>query len=267
MKSLFVIAFILAFSLELPAQCDENSLRNFFVRKLNETSFTPEAEQYARSVAGKFLSLATLENFEEVFIINPINSTFSINISALPSNMQNLEWEGSRDGISTNALGQYTAKPDKSNKGETNAIEKKFNTLVVNWLIEYMNSYEYQREKRYQNVTHTRIEAKMNNVENNIFDKIFHSNDQVCKQYFNTIPNEFDRKVQIMEWSAECFDSYRKTMITDSDKYIFEPVPANEMKIKEAVRNKDWTTFIRECALNGWTPGLFFQEKGILSGR
>lgn len=272
MKQLVNFILTLTFSailnIELSAQCDKNSLQNFFVKKLNETSFTPEAEKYAREAAGRFLALATLDNFEEVYRTD--FNGYSINTSALPRNMQAMEWGGSNSAISVNAFGQFTAKPEKSTKGESNAIERKFNTLMASWLKEYMASWEYQSlvEERARKSNPSNLpKSKMKTIEDYIIENKFKSNINACKEYFATMPNELDRKIQIMEWAIDNFDIYKKSMIENAGNWNFAPVPENEMKIREAVRKKDWNSFIRECALNGWAPQAFFQKNGILTGR
>ena len=242
------------------SQVDKSSLEDFFVRKLNETPFTSDALPYARNAASRFLALATLDNFEEVYSYNAINSSYTIQTSKLPYNMQEWEWGGSRNEIKRNALGQFTAKADKSNRGESNSIDKKFNTLISAWFNEYLSKYYTFGQSNSQKKTTKKSKGSIRTLSDYIVRNIFNNNPDACKEYLNSMETE-ELKKQMMSWAKDHVLAYQQKTIELKDKVDFKPV--NSLMLEYAIRHNDWDEFLKQCNLLGWTPISFLRENGI----
>lgn len=242
------------------SQVNKSSLEDFFVRKLNETRFTSDALPYARNAASRFLALATLDNFEEVYSYSPINNSYTIHTSKLPYNMQRWEWGGSRNAIKRNARGQFTAKADKSNKGEANSIDKKFNTIVSAWLNEYLSKYYTYGQSNYQKKTTKKSKGSIRTLSDYIVRSVFNNNPDACKEYLNNLETE-ELKKQMMSWAKEHVLAYQRKSKELKDEVDFKPV--NSLMLEYAIRHDDWDEFLKQCNLLGWTPKSFLRQNGI----
>ena len=243
------------------SQVNKNSLETFFSKKLNETQFTSNALPHARNAATRFLALATLENFEEVYSYDKITNGYTIQIGNLPYNLQRLEWGGSKDAIKRNAFGQFTAKADKSNKGETSSIEKKYNSLVSGWLTEYLSTYSYWKRSNINQKSITKRKGSIKNLSEYIVLEIFNNSQDACRAYLNRIENEDEIRNKMMNWTKTLVTEYEKDIKTKSDKIDFKPIDA--FVLKAAINRNDWNTFLDECNKIGWTPTVFLRENGI----
>jgi len=105
-------------------------LEDYLAKKINEGKFTAKALPYVREAASNFAKLAKSGRLDEAYSFDPIKSEYSVNLDVLPDELKGAEWGGSKDEINKNVFGQWTANPDRSNKGSNNAELKKFNTLV-----------------------------------------------------------------------------------------------------------------------------------------
>lgn len=255
----FFIAILLS---KAYSQVDETSLKNYFVEKLNETSFTSKALPYARDAASRFLQLATCKEFDKVYSYDLIMGTYSINAGLLPDNLKRLEWDGSKNSISKNMMGQYTAKPDKSNKGEINQLEKKFNTLVASWLNEYLTYHRVDAQTKTKKYDFSSTSIQIQDLSNYILSEIFKNNKSACRNYLSRIESEEAVKQKLMTWAKELLDVYKKIQAEDEHNFTYQQIK-NESKLRGAIENGDWNTFLNECNYLGWTPITFLRENGI----
>lgn len=234
--------------------------QEFLAKKIqeNEGKFTSKALPLVQQQAAQWYEGATngLFNYYER---DPITSTYKIQADKLPEGLKGKVWEGSKDRINTNILGQFTANPDKSNKDEEFAEIKKFNSLVANWTNEFLNS---KKTTPAQTISTSNKEVKLKSLHDYIYENKFNSSNEAFNEFANTIPDNVAMKQKLMDWGIEHVTGYVNDSKTNKDLKFEQVNPQILNQLITARQNNDWNSFVQAGSQLGWTfDNLLKQEQ------
>lgn len=219
------------------------SLKDFLVNKLNETKFTTKGERLARNAATQFLKLHDTGKFGEVYSFDPVQQTYSIDVGKIEDNsLKGLEWGGSKDAINRNVFGQFSGVSDRSTKGEINAEQKKYNTLISSWI----NEYNATNAPKSTVESNKGIEKDIPDIHKYMMDKSFGGKEELMYSSFSEDIPEEEKKQRILASAKANVEQYLadwdKNKNIDSFKNV-EKVQA----LQEAIASGDWNTFKTEA--------------------
>ena len=128
----FVRKYDIGGSAPSAASTNSEDYINFINKKLAETKFTNKGEVLARDVASNFIKLHESGDLGKVYSYDSTKQEYKIDTNKITDpSLKGLDWAGSKDEINKNIFGMYSGNKDRSNAGEANAEQKKFNTLVA----------------------------------------------------------------------------------------------------------------------------------------
>lgn len=230
----------------------------FIAKKLDEQKLTSKAGREILPTVQSWLELAKSGLLESAYKSDSINYTVDKNI--LPEHLRNIDFEGSRDGITSNIFGQISARPDKSNKGEEGDLtNRKFNTLIANWTNEYLkgkNQQAQQTTSKTDNQPKLKIQDQNEYIAKTMYGGNENYQDMWTKK-IQSIADPIERQKYIMSITPKVFDLYNTNKGVHSG---YTPVE-NEALIREAIATGNWDQYLQETRKLGWNPEELLMSK------
>lgn len=235
-----------------------NDYADFIAKKLDEERLTSKASRDITPVAQSWTNLFKSGLVDKVYKNDPVSKTYTIDTNYLSDDLKNIDWQGSKDAINYNILGQISAKPDKSNKGEEGDLtRRKFNTLLANWTNEYLAQKNQQSSEK-QPVYEPKL--KIQNLKDYISKNLYGGQEgfqDLWTKDISEITDPIEKQKHIMNVTSSLFDLYNKQKGVHSG---YTPVE-NEELIKKAIESGDWKTYLTETRKLGWNPEELLMNK------
>lgn len=235
---------------------EKDSFKDFLAKKLKETKFTTKGEKLAKDAASKWEKLYSAGNFDEVYSYDPIQQEYTINTDKITDDsLKNQIWSGSKDVINKNIFGQYSAKGDKSNKGEYDSEQMKFNTLLSAWINEYKEKNKSSEslnkplgiDKSITDLFEYMAKEKYGGGEN-AYD--------LMQTDFSSIKTDDERKARVTSLAKDYLAGYLSDY--EQNKNIDRYSKIKEVQdVMNSLNTGDWESFRKSAYNLGWDVNKF----------
>jgi hypothetical protein len=176
--------------------------KEFALKNLDRSSFTPDALINAEEAISLFDKLAQEENINEIFTVDPKEGKYTINVDKIKNpELKEINWSGSSVPGRRNFFGVYTSKDIR---GEEGSGKTKYMGLGADLLNQYLKSGQTSTST----TAPTKRTYELGPLENYIINKEFGGETLPFDRLLSGDTSEEARKNKLIELSRKSLEDY-----------------------------------------------------------